>query len=112
MFGRVPIVTDFSNTTPPANSTRAQVYAFVETELTASLATLPVAGPQDGPLYGRVTSMWHRQYWLNYTLMQKYIQEQLSGDKCIAACDAIINSTKYALSPNYSDILTGQYRES
>jgi len=46
--------------------------------------------------------MWHRQYWLNYTLWQKVYTGTAQWDKCIAACDAIINSTKYALSPNYS----------
>lgn len=105
-FGRVPIVTDFSNTTPPANNTRAEVYAFVEQELTASLATLPDGGPQDGPLYGRVT-----KYVAQAALAKLYLNAQVytgtaQWDKCITACDAIINSTKYLLSPNYSDVFS------
>ena len=105
-FGRVPLVTDFSNTTPPANKTRAEVYAFVEQELTASLATLPVAGPQDGPLYGRVT-----KYVAQTALAKLYLNAQVytgtaQWDKCIAACDAVINSAKYSLSPNYSDVFS------
>ena len=104
MFGNVPIVTDFSNTTPPAKKTRAEVYAFVETELTSSLAALPIAGPQDGPLYGRVT-----KYVVQAALAKLYLNAQVytgttQWDKCIAACDAIINGGKYALSPNYTDI--------
>jgi hypothetical protein len=103
MFGNVPIVTDFSNTTPPANSTRAQVYAFVEKELTDNMGALPIAGPQDGPLYGRVT-----RYVAQATLAKLYLNAQVytgtqQWDKCIAACDVIINSSKYALAPNYSD---------
>jgi hypothetical protein len=105
-FGRVPIVTDFSTTTPPANKTRAEVYAFVEQELTASLATLPRVGPQDGPLYGRVT-----RYVAWATLAKLYLNAQVytgtcQWDKCIAACDTIINSNKYILSPNYSDVFS------
>src|SRR5205085_4074553 len=42
-------------------------------------------------------------------LAKLYLNAQVYGkgaqwDKCIAACDAVINSAKYALSPNYSDI--------
>lgn len=102
-FGRVPIVTDFSNTTPPANKTRAEVYAFVEQELTASLATLPVAGPQDGPLYGRVTKYAAQAALAKIYLNAQVYTGQQQWDKCIAACDAIINSGKYTLAPNYSD---------
>ena len=103
MFGNVPIVTDFSNTTPPPNSTRAAVYAFVEKELTDNMAALPIAGPQDGPLYGRVT-----RYVAQAALAKLYLNAQVytgtaQWDKCIAACDVIINSGKYALAPNYLD---------
>jgi starch-binding outer membrane protein, SusD/RagB family len=103
MFGNVPIVTDFSNTTPPAKSTRTQVYTFVEKELNDNLSALPIAGPGDGPLYGRVT-----RYVVQAALAKLYLNAQVYGggvqwDKCIAACDAIINSGKYALAPNYID---------
>jgi hypothetical protein len=106
MFGNVPIVTDFSNTTPPTNSTRAQVYAFVETELKASVAALPAVGPQDGPLYGRVS-----RYVAYAALAKLYLNAQVytgatQWDKCIAACDTIINSGRYSLAPNYSDNFT------
>jgi len=105
-FGRVPVVTDFSATTPPANKTRAEVYAFVEQELTASIAALPAAGPQDGPTYGRVT-----KYVAQAALAKLYLNAQVytgtaQWDKCITACDAIINSGKYIISPNYSDIFS------
>ena len=105
-FGRVPIVTDFSNTTPPSNKTRAEVYAFVETELTASLATLPLAGPQDGPTYGRVTRNVAQAALAKLYLNAQVYKGAPEWDKCIAACDAIINSTKYTLAPNYSDIFS------
>ncbi|MFT3794038.1 RagB/SusD family nutrient uptake outer membrane protein [Flavobacterium sp.] len=40
MFGNVPIVTNFEDQGLPANSSRAQVYEFVETELLESLPYL------------------------------------------------------------------------
>jgi hypothetical protein len=102
-FGNVPLITDFTGSAPPTNSTRAQVYAFVEKELTDNLAALPIAGPEDGPLYGRV----HR-YVAQAALAKLYLNAQVytgtaQWDKAIAACDVIINSGKYALAPNYID---------
>jgi hypothetical protein len=103
MFGNVPIVTDFTNTTPPAKSTRQQVYDFVEKELKDNVGTLSKTGPGDGPLYGRVT------YYVVWAVLAKlYLNAQVytgtqQWDKAIAACDTIINSTKYVLAPNYSD---------
>jgi len=105
-FGRVPVVTDFLATTPPANKTRPEVYAFVESELIAAIATLPRVGPQDGPLYGRVT-----RYVAWAALAKLYLNAQVykgtaEWDKCIAACDTVINAGKYTLSPNYSDVFS------
>lgn len=105
-FGRVPIVTDFALATPPANSTRQEVYTFVETELTASLATLPLGGPQDGPLYGRVTKLVAQTALAKLYLNAQVYTGTAQWDKCIAACDAVISSAKYALAPNYSDIFS------
>ncbi|HLT52434.1 MAG TPA: RagB/SusD family nutrient uptake outer membrane protein [Flavobacteriaceae bacterium] len=41
MFGNVPIVTNFEDQELPSNSTRAEVYNFVETELLEALPHLP-----------------------------------------------------------------------
>lgn len=40
LFGNVPIVTDFEDTSLPSNSTRKQVYDFVEKELTEAIPHL------------------------------------------------------------------------
>src|SRR5437867_10045561 len=103
LFGNVPIVTDFSNTTPPAKSDRKTVYDFVEKELLDNVEQLPKAGPQDGPLYGRVT-----YYVVKAALAKLYLNAQVytgtaQWDKAIAMCDDIINSGNYALAPNYLD---------
>jgi hypothetical protein len=100
VFGRVPIVT--SAGTNAAQSTRAQVYAFVESELLAAIPLLPTGRPE----YGRVSQgaaygLLSRLY-LNaaiYTGTAQY-------DKAIAAADAVINSGLYSLSANFADIFS------
>ncbi len=100
-FGNVPITTDFTNVEPPANNTRAEVYAFIEKELLDNVATLAKSGPGDGPTYGRVT------YYTVYAALTKlYLNAQVytgtaQWDKAIAAADVIINSGKFSLTGNY-----------
>jgi hypothetical protein len=52
LFGGVPIVTDIAVTARPAN-TRAEVFAFIETELKAARTDLPVSWP--AAMNGRLT---------------------------------------------------------
>ncbi len=102
-FGNVPITTDFTNTEPPKNNTRLEVYNFIEKELKDNLGTLPKSGPGDGPTYGRVT------YYTAWAALAKlYLNAQVySGtaqwDKAIAACDTVINSGKFTLSTTYQE---------
>jgi hypothetical protein len=103
MFGNVPITTDFSKTDPPPNNTRKEVYDFIEAELTAALPDLEKTGPNDNLTYGRVN-----YYTAQAALAKLYLNAQVytgtaQWDKTIAACDLIINSTRFALMPNYSD---------
>jgi hypothetical protein len=107
LFGNVPISTDFTKTDPPANNTRKEVYDFVEKELIAALPELQKTGPNDNATYGRV-NYYTAQFALAklYQNSEAYTGAPVSAatwDKCIAACDEIINSTKYALMPNYRD---------
>jgi len=103
LFGNVPISTDFSNTTPPANNTRKEVYDFVEKELLENAPNLQKTGPTDEATYGRVN------YYTAYaTLAKLYLNAKVytgtsQWPKAIAACDTIINSGKYALTPDYND---------
>ena len=100
MFGRVPITTLPGVSAPQA--TRAQVYAFVETELLAALPNLP-AGKQD---YGRVS-----QGAANALLARLYLNANVykgspEWQKAIDAADAVINSGVYSLSPEYKDVFS------
>jgi starch-binding outer membrane protein, SusD/RagB family len=103
LYGNVPISTDFTETAPPANNTRQEVYDFVEQELLAALPDLQKTGPNDNSTYGRVN-----YYTAQAALAKLYLNAEVySGtpqwDKAIAACDEIINSSVYALMPEYSD---------
>lgn len=105
LFGNVPISADFTDTDPPTNNTRKEVYDFVEKELIAALPDLPKTGPDDNATYGRVN-----YYTAQAVLAKLYLNAQVftgsttgEWDKCIAACDDIINSGNYALMPDYSD---------
>lgn len=107
MFGNVPLSIDFSITEPLPNSSRQEVYDFVEQELLENAPRLPRNGPGDGPYYGRVN------YYTCYAVLAKlYLNAQVytgtaQWDKALAACDTILNSTVgYMLSPDYREIFS------
>lgn len=94
-FGNVPISTEFGVTEDPETSSRAQVYDFVETELTEILPLL-----QPTVEYGRFT-----QNVCNTLLARLYINSEVfigeaRWQDCIEACDAV---TGYELMPNTLD---------
>lgn len=83
LFGNVPIITNFEDTDLPANSTRAQVYDYVESELTEVIELLPETG------YGRMT-----QNAANTLLARLYLNAEVyineaHWEDCIAACDKV-----------------------
>jgi len=93
LFGNVPIVTSFEDMELPANSSRTEVFDFVESELLEIMDKLP-----DEILYGRFT-----QNVANTLLARLYLNaEVFTGtprwQDCIDACDKV---TGYILEPNY-----------
>ena len=103
-YGNVPLSIDFNDTKPPANSTRQEVYTFVEKELIENGPKLkkPTSIP-DIATYGRVN-----YYTAQACLAKLYLNAEVytgtaQWDKAIAASNEIINSGIYALTPNYVD---------
>jgi starch-binding outer membrane protein, SusD/RagB family len=100
-FGNVPLVTDFTKTEPVGNSTRAQVYAFIESELKAVINDLPTA--KDASTYGRITQ------WAAHAILCKlYLNAQVytgtaKWTEAAAEAQAIIASGKYNLEAVYKD---------
>jgi hypothetical protein len=99
LFGNIPLVTDADQlgSTPPQQATRADIYAFIVSELTAIQGELPAAGAAN---YGRATgpaaSMLLAKLYLNagvYTGTANY-----AG--ALAAAQAVI-AGPYSLDPNY-----------
>ena len=100
-FGNVPLVTDFDvpEGFKPATKSRAEVFAFVESELNAAVPLLDKAS--GGPVYGRMN------YWAGKALQAKlylnagvYTGTPRWAD-CVTACDEIINSGLFALEASY-----------
>lgn len=102
MYGNVPIVTSF-NTNPDSvtNSTRKQAYDFIESEIKDNIDLLPT--DVTSATYGTVTK------WMAFCLLAKlYINAEVyTGTQhwqdCINACDSVIESGHYSLTPEYFD---------
>jgi len=98
-FGNVPIVTDFTSTEKPSNSSRKVVYDFVLKELNETIPLLPTK--KDGTTYGRLTK------WSALTIRMKlYLNAEVytgTPQWALAAADAatIINTGPYTLNPSY-----------
>ena len=93
LFGNVPIVTSYEDLELPANSTRKQVFDFIESELLDIIDDLP-----SEIIYGRFT-----QNVANTLLARLYLNaEVFTGtarwQDCINACDKV---TGYILEPDY-----------
>ncbi|HSC38249.1 MAG TPA: RagB/SusD family nutrient uptake outer membrane protein, partial [Chitinophagaceae bacterium] len=97
LYGNVPLDTVYGNTVLHTNTPRAQVFAFVESEVKAALPYLNRVSGQ--AQYGRPNAYtaWAllAKMYLNaayYTGTQRY-------NDCIVACDSVINSGLYSLEP-------------
>lgn len=97
-WGNVPLITEsFKPTDFPTNTPQAQVYEYIETELTAAAPVLPLS--YDNANIGRATS------GAAYALLGKaYLQQH----KYQAAADALkwfttTGNSIYSLMPNYRD---------
>lgn len=102
IYGNVPIVTSFAEAeAQPATRPRAEVYAFVESELASNVPNL--TRDKNGETYARIN------YWTGKALQAKlYLNaEVFSGTakwaEAQAAADELINSGLYSLEGNYFD---------
>ena len=97
-FGNIPIVTKFDvpKGYQPTQSTRAQVYDFLVSELTSAI---PALSEDRSPVtYGRFNSKWAAEALLAKIYLNAEIYSGTPAwDKCLEACDAIINSGRFSL---------------
>ncbi|NEW77894.1 MAG: RagB/SusD family nutrient uptake outer membrane protein [Gelidibacter sp.] len=99
--GNVPILSDFSDEIP-TQSTRVEVYNFIVGELTEVIPSL--SEDVDKSTYGRLNKLGALQILARVYLNAQAYTGTPEWDKCIVACNEIINSGKYSLDPNYADI--------
>lgn len=113
LYGNVPIVTDFNVPAGflPEQSTRQEVYDFIVREITENIDLLD--SDHDPSTYGRFNK------WAAYTLLAKmYLNAEVytgtgQWDKCIEACDAVINSGKgIALESNQKNVFVTENQHS
>jgi hypothetical protein len=101
LFGSVPLITEDSPAGSPDQSTRQQIFTFVESELKAAIPSLTNA--VSGATYGRFT-----QGAANALLAKVYLNAGVyTGTPrwadALTATDAVINSGLYSLLPNFFD---------
>jgi starch-binding outer membrane protein, SusD/RagB family len=99
LYGNVPIVTTFGDTTLPATSPRADVFDFIVSELKE--VTPFLSAEVGSSTYGRPTK------WMAYALMAKmylnaqyYVNRDMNTET-VQMCDSIISSGKFALDADY-----------
>jgi hypothetical protein len=108
MFGGVPIVTT-TEVKPREQATRAQVFAFIEKELTDARAALPDAWPAES--YGRLTKSAADAVLANMYLNARVFTGTVTTSgltagpakwtEAVAAADRVINSGRFQLSANW-----------
>lgn len=100
-FGNVPLVTDFTDTSPKGNSSRAEVFNFVESELNAVIGDL--SKDNNASTYGRMN------YWAAKALQAKlYLNAEVyTGTNryadALTAANEILTDGPFSLMGNYAD---------
>ncbi|MDV3307476.1 MAG: RagB/SusD family nutrient uptake outer membrane protein [Cyclobacteriaceae bacterium] len=99
-FGNVPIVTDFTDASAPANSERIQVYNFVESELNEIIDLLPTA--KDASTYGRMTKWAALAIRCKLYLNAEVFTGTPQWEKAAADARNIIDNGPFNLELNYA----------
>lgn len=100
LYGNVPLDTVYGDFTSHKNAPRAEVFNYIERELKNAIPNLNTV--TDQTTYARPTK------WTAYAMLAKiYLNsEYYTGikryDDCIAACDQVIISGKFAIEPRNS----------
>ncbi|MBW3552199.1 MAG: RagB/SusD family nutrient uptake outer membrane protein [Gemmatimonadetes bacterium] len=99
-FGNIPIVTDFTDTDLPEQSTRQEAFDFIVSELTTVLPNLSADGPGEST-YGRI-NQWAARALLGrlYLNAEVYTGTPMYDD-VLSVTDPIVSSGLYSLDPDY-----------
>jgi len=106
LFGNIPMVTEDNalGATPPAQAQRADIYAYVVSELNAIIGDLPAGGPGVAATYGRATPaaahMLLAKLYLNagvYTGTPNYTGAVTEAQAVISSAPAYSLATNFRL---------------
>jgi SusD family. len=107
LFGNVPIVTvaKLDQKNLPTNSTRKEVFDFIEGELKDAIKLLPsLAGMSDRQsYYPRVAKETAQAMLARLYLNAEVYSGTARWQDCLDVCNEIINSRVYSLTPSISD---------
>jgi starch-binding outer membrane protein, SusD/RagB family len=98
-FIEMPLVTSFTDTELPSPVSRQTIYDFVESELLDIIPNL--SEDNNSTTYGRFNKWAAHAVLVNLYLNAQVYTGTPQWSKCIEQCDAIINSEKFSLEPNY-----------
>jgi hypothetical protein len=101
-FGNVPIITTFGNTELPSTATRAEVFAFIDTELKAALPDLTET--TGAATYGRPNKYMVYALLAKMYLNAEYYIGKPMYTEAVAMADNIISSNKFSLTADYNSI--------
>ncbi|MEO2070509.1 MAG: RagB/SusD family nutrient uptake outer membrane protein [Zunongwangia sp.] len=110
LYGNVPIVTDYSDTSLPQQSKRSEVFDFIIEEITNNIDNL--SEEARGYYYGRMNK------WVAHTLLAKmYLNAEVwKGEamwqKCIEECNAVMASGNYNLEANQKNVFITENQDS
>lgn len=99
-FGNIPIVTDFTDTSLPQQTSRADAFNFIVNELTTVMGDLSMDGP-GGDSYGRIN------HWAARALLGRlYLNAEVyTGtpmyNEVLTVTDPIVSSGLYSLESDY-----------
>ncbi len=104
LYGDVPLVTDAETDpdNPPAQTSRAEVFDWIESEILASRDDLETSHGSSG--LGRVTTGAANTLLATLYLNAEVYTGTAMWSDCITACDAVINSGEYSLMPTVMDV--------
>lgn len=94
-YGNVPIITEYGDFSPHTNMPRAQVFTFIENEIKSCLPYLSTVNGVS--TYGRPTLYCAHALLAKMYLNAEYYTGTAKYNECIAACDNVINSSKFSL---------------
>ena len=101
-FGNLPIIQTFGNTTLPATAPRADVFAFIDSEIKAALPNLSEAA---GALtYGRPNKFVAQALLTKMYLNAEYYIGKPMYTEAVAMADSILATNKYSLTSDYYTI--------